>query len=82
MLYRLERSWIQHTLIPAIAQLVEHLTVEHRSDQMVPASIPGGRRCVSKRSLRARYNDAVGQSEEASYMPSELPCVREAPRRG
>jgi hypothetical protein len=29
--------------IPAIAQLAEHLTVDPRSDQMVPGSIPGGR---------------------------------------
>ena len=29
--------------IPAIAQLVEHLTVEPCSNQMVPGSIPGGR---------------------------------------
>ena len=29
---------------PAIAQLVEHLTVERGSNQMVPGSIPGGRR--------------------------------------
>ena len=28
---------------PVIAQLVEHLTVECCSNQMVPASIPGGR---------------------------------------
>ena len=28
---------------PVIAQLVEHLTVEFRSDQMVPGSIPGDR---------------------------------------
>jgi hypothetical protein len=28
---------------PAIAQLVEHLTVECCSNQMVPGSIPGGR---------------------------------------
>ena len=28
---------------PAIAQLVEHLTVEFCSNQMVPGSIPGGR---------------------------------------
>ena len=28
---------------PAIAQLVEHLTVDSRSNQMVPGSIPGGR---------------------------------------
>ena len=28
---------------PAIAQLVEHLTVESRRNQMVPGSIPGGR---------------------------------------
>ena len=29
--------------IPAIAQLVEHLTVDRCSNQMVPGSIPGGR---------------------------------------
>ena len=29
--------------MPAIAQLVEHLTVECCSNQMVPGSIPGGR---------------------------------------
>ena len=28
---------------PAIAQLVEHLTVERCRNQMVPGSIPGGR---------------------------------------
>ena len=28
---------------PAIAQLAEHLTVDSRSNQMVPGSIPGGR---------------------------------------
>ena len=44
MLFRPHRSWLQHAIIPAIAQLVEHLTVEHCSDQMVPGSIPGGRR--------------------------------------
>ena len=31
------------TYKPAIAQLVEHLTVECCSNQMVPGSIPGGR---------------------------------------
>ena len=31
--------------IPAIAQLVEHLTVDRCSNQMVPGSIPGGRIC-------------------------------------
>jgi hypothetical protein len=31
---------------PAIAQLVEHLTVDRCSNQMVPGSIPGGRMCV------------------------------------
>ena len=31
------------TPTPAIAQLVEHLTVEPCSNQMVPGSIPGGR---------------------------------------
>ena len=33
---------------PAIAQLVEHLTVDHCSNQMVPGSIPGGRICVGE----------------------------------
>ena len=32
---------------PAIAQLVEHLTVECCSYQMVPGSIPGGRILIS-----------------------------------
>ena len=32
-------------LSPAIAQLVEHLTVDRCSNQMVPGSIPGGRNC-------------------------------------
>ena len=32
---------------PAIAQLVEHLTVDHCSNQMVPGSIPGGRTFAS-----------------------------------
>ena len=32
------------TAKPAIAQLVEHLTVESCSNQMVPGSIPGGRK--------------------------------------
>ena len=35
--------WLSHK--PAIAQLVEHLTVETCSNQMVPGSIPGGRTC-------------------------------------
>lgn len=34
---------------PAIAQLVEHLTVDRRSYQMVPGSIPGGRNIISMR---------------------------------
>ena len=33
----------KHTGKPAIAQLVEHLTVELCSYQMVPGSIAGGR---------------------------------------
>ena len=35
---------------PVIAQLVEHLTVEVCSDQMVPGSIPGDRICLRHRS--------------------------------
>ena len=36
---------------PVIAQLVEHLTVESRSNQMVPGSIPGGRIAECPRNL-------------------------------
>ena len=36
---------------PAIAQLVEHLTVECCSNQMVPGSIPGGRTLYRTASL-------------------------------
>ena len=34
---------LQGLSTPAIAQLLEHLTVDQCSDQMVPGSIPGGR---------------------------------------
>ena len=34
--------------MPAIAQLVEHLTVDFCSNQMVPGSIPGGRTSLSQ----------------------------------
>jgi hypothetical protein len=37
---------------PAIAQLVEHLTVDICSDQMVPGSIPGGRTFFTARTTR------------------------------
>jgi hypothetical protein len=44
---------------PAIAQLVEHLTVECCSNQMVPGSIPGGRIlecvCALLRAVRASH---------------------------
>ena len=39
-------------ILPAIAQLVEHLTVECCSNQMVPGSIPGGRILSRKNSLK------------------------------
>ena len=39
----------QQQASPAIAQLVEHLTVECCSNQMVPGSIPGAQIFVSKR---------------------------------
>ena len=38
-----KRQSAGHVCEPAIAQLVEHLTVETCSYQMVPGSIPGGR---------------------------------------
>ena len=41
-------------LIPAIAQLAEHLTVDSGSDQMVPGSIPGGRTFLALRLYAAR----------------------------
>ena len=37
----------QNTDSPDIAQLVEHLTVDLRSNQMVPGSIPGVRICLN-----------------------------------
>ena len=37
------RSKNAKKITPAIAQLVEHLTVDSCSNQMVPGSIPGGR---------------------------------------
>ena len=36
-------SFLQFVVKPAIAQLVEHLTVDCCRNQMVPGSIPGGR---------------------------------------
>ena len=44
----LHLSCLQHSE-PAIAQLVEHLTVDICSDQMVPGSIPGGRIALLRR---------------------------------
>ena len=38
-----KRCWRKHTGKPAIAQLVEHLTVELCSYQVIPGSIPVGR---------------------------------------
>ena len=45
-------QWLLH-LKPAIAQLVEHLTVETCSHQMVPGSIPGGRTFISSIEIEA-----------------------------
>ena len=36
-------NFLQFVVKPAIAQLVEHLTVDCCRNQMVPGSIPGGR---------------------------------------
>ena len=36
-------AWPEVSAAPDIAQLAEHLTVDFRSDQMVPGSIPGVR---------------------------------------
>ena len=38
---------MQSVVKPAIAQLVEHLTVDCCRNQMVPGSIPGGRILIS-----------------------------------
>jgi hypothetical protein len=45
---------------PAIAQLVEHLTVECCSNQMVPGSIPGGRTHCRAIGVGARWSREDG----------------------
>ena len=40
-------NFLQFVVKPAIAQLVEHLTVDCCRNQMVPGSIPGGRIWIS-----------------------------------
>ena len=49
---------------PAIAQLVEHLTVDHCSNQMVPGSIPGGR----------TFEDAHNESDRRPCAPHAFPA--------
>ena len=46
-------TWGSAKRVPAIAQLVEHLTVERSRYQMVPGSIPGGRRGACRGDSRA-----------------------------
>ena len=48
---------------PAIAQLVEHLTVETCSDQMVPGSIPGGRTFPPQVPVHGRKGVCDGDEE-------------------
>ena len=58
-------------IIPAIAQLVEHLTVECCSNQMVPGSIPGGRT-----SRFSALRGASGQPCPRVYMCARVVCTR------
>ena len=55
---------------PAIAQLVEHLTVDHCSNQMVPGWIPGGRTfpeasatCCDAHTLSMRHPGIGGEAQ-------------------
>ena len=56
--FKYELHWLSDK--PAIAQLVEHLTVETCSNQMVPGSIPGGRIC----SLFHHGLEKIGEEKE------------------
>ena len=70
---------------PAIAQLVEHLTVDACSDQMVPGSIPGGRMSTRhscrQRSNSARFAGRLCRNARARQSRSLLQCRRTPPLR-
>ena len=53
---------------PAIAQLVEHLTVDLCSNQMVPGSIPGGRMFAHTWVLAKPWLRVKRQSEPNEHM--------------
>ena len=58
---------------PAIAQLVEHLTVELRSYQMVPGSIPGGRtftEALAVTAIVSKRVDVLPQSLAVKHRPA------------
>ena len=54
--------------MPAIAQLVEHLTAAMSCNQMVPGSIPGGRRTFTH-----------GYASRPNRVFNGLPCPLRAP---
>ena len=74
---------------PAIAQLVEHLTVDPCSNQMVPGSIPGGRILGGRGGYLATRNAALvnlGRSGTQSTHhcfsePSQRHATRHRPQR-
>ena len=73
--------------MPAIAQLVEHLTVEACRNQMVPGSIPGGRiscRMADKASAnvlktRVLFRQVVSLSPYTEELYEQSPTPRKAP---
>ena len=65
---------------PAIAQLVEHLTVECCSNQMVPGSIPGGRIFCRYQASQEQRNDSP-LCQKASCTASLAQLVEHALRK-
>ena len=64
---------------PAIAQLVEHLTVERCRNQMVPGSIPGGRTFVMQHLYRTAKPTNLSQHGTCCILgerDSQLKCSR------
>ena len=68
---------------PAIAQLVEHLTVDCCSNQMVPGSIPGRRMHLRRTSARPRRGRAAKSSFASARCAAAWKMIRfEFPKRG
>lgn len=59
---------------PAIAQLVEHLTVDICSNQMVPGSIPGGRIYSRIRQIFSCVPKSIELPIAMSLLP-DVPCL-------